>query len=96
MEAERGGEVNREEYETMKRDMEELKEVLTAVQLDLEARQSDLVQRDSQLRDTNVQLVNSKARISVSYYDNSNTTVLMHILVIGAGGGEWAVKSEGE
>lgn len=52
----------------LKRDMEELKEVLTAVQLDLEARQSDLAQRDSQLKDTNAQLVDAKARISVSSY----------------------------
>lgn len=50
----------------MRKENEELKEVLTAVQLDLEARQSELNQRDSQLRDTNTQLVNAKARIVVS------------------------------
>ena len=57
--------VSRGEFESVKRENEELKEVLTAVQLDLEARLSDLSQRDSQLRDTNTQLVDAKTRISV-------------------------------
>lgn len=59
--------VSHEEYEIVKKENEELKEVLTAVQLDLEARQSDLTYRDTQLRDTNTQLVDAKARIAVSY-----------------------------
>ena len=58
--------MSREECEVVRRENEELKEVLSAVQLDLEARQRELTQRDSQLRDTNTQLVNAKARITVS------------------------------
>ena len=58
--------VIKEECEGVRRENEELKEVLTAVQLDLEARQKELAQRDSQLRDTNTLLVEAKARITVS------------------------------
>lgn len=56
----------RDECEGLRKENEELKEVLTAVQLDLEARQSDLTQRDTQLRVTNIQLVDAKGRIAVS------------------------------
>ena len=63
LEVEQGG---RAECEGLRKENEELKEVLTAVQLDLEARQSELVQRDTQLRVTNAQLVDAKGRIVVS------------------------------
>ena len=72
-----GGAVSKEEYEGMRRENDELKEVLTAVQLDLEARQSDLAQRDMQLKDTNTQLVAAKTRIAVSTNVNSYTSLLI-------------------
>lgn len=79
LEAEQGGAASKEECDTMRRENEELKEVLTAVQLDLEARQSELAQRDLQLKDTNAQLVAAKARIAVSLkLTNISLTLVAH------------------
>lgn len=72
-----GGAVSKEEYEAMRRENDELKEVLTAVQLDLEARQTELGQCDLRLKDTNTQLVAAKARIAVSTY-NTVTSVPLY------------------
>lgn len=57
----------REEVDSLKRENEELKEVLSAVQLDLEEKQKDLLEQENTLQDINTQLASAKGRVAVSH-----------------------------